>query len=165
MRYVRVMTSRSLQRAVDLARTGKTDECAPVTARAHLDSKAPAHEVFRVLADIARWPDVIPGVTRTEVLQEPLDTGSRFTWRNRGVPLRSTIQRIAPDQELTWTGQALWLIAVHRNTIEECDSGCRLTSEESMTGWGVRLFMPPATLERQLQAFVRSIADEAERLQ
>lgn len=164
MRYVPVMTSRSLQRAEGLARTGKTDDLAPVTARAHLDIKAPAHEVFRVLTDIARWPDVIPGVTRAELLQETLRSGSRFTWHNRGVPLRSTIQRIAPDRELTWTGQALWLTAVHRNTIEEIDSGCRLTSEESMTGWGVGLFMPSATLERQLQGFVRSIADEAEGL-
>lgn len=164
MHYVRRMTSRRLQHAADLARTGSIDHRAPVVASASIDVAAPASAVHQVLTDLEQWPTVLPGVTRL-TLDAPGVTGegAHFTWRNNGFPLRSTMQRIRPESEVTWTGQALWIIAIHRNTIEPTDQGCRLTSTESMTGWAIARLMPAATLERQLQSFGQAIAREAER--
>lgn len=164
MRYVRSMTSRSLTRAARIAQSGRIDPQAPVWARAAIEVSAPATVVWRVLSDLRQWPEVLPGVSRVR-LPEPgdLQPGTRFAWRNQGFPLRSVVQRVHPDEELTWTGQALWLVAIHRNTIKPTASGCGLVSEESMTGWGAVHLMPSKKLEEQLGGFIQAIAHEAER--
>lgn len=149
-------------RAVTAARQGHLDDLAPIRGNATIEVQAPAGVVFSTLTDLIRWPEFIPGITHVRS-SAPFAVGTRFRWRNAGFPITSTIQRLQPDTELTWTGHSLWLTAVHRNTIEQLPDGrCRLTSSESMAGFAVARMMSSHALNRQLAEFVAAIAREAE---
>lgn len=158
--------SSALRRADAAARDGRLDPAAPVRAAAERATMAPPAAVWAVLADLESWPLVLPGVARVRLDDpgSPLADGARFRWTSGGARLRSTIRRAIPGEELTWTGTALWLVAVHRNEIAPAsDGGCRLRSSESMSGAGAARLMPAAKLREQLQAMVDAIVAEAER--
>lgn len=138
--------------------------------RAAIDLPVPAPLVWEVLADVEAWPRFLPGVSRARITTagdhggSGLGSSSQFRWVNGGFPLRSRVEVAVPGRELTWTGVALWLVAVHRNTIEPTSDGsCRLTSEESMAGAGAAWLMPADRLERGLEGFVRAVGDETVR--
>ncbi|UBH25498.1 SRPBCC family protein [Micrococcus porci] len=159
-------TPRKLQaRGAAAARQGDVDAAAPVSATAQIDTAASASALWGVLADVDSWPGVVPGVTSAQVASPtPLSPGHRFTWANGGTTIRSRVEVVRPGHDLTWTGIALWLVAVHRNVIETLPDGqARLTSTESMAGVAAALLMPEEKLQQQLQAFVEAIAAEAER--
>lgn len=152
------------------ARSGGTDPAAAVQASASIDLPIPAGVVWDVLSDVEAWPRFLPGVSRVRITtpggvrSHRLTQSSRFAWVNGGVPLRSRVEVVDAGRELTWTGRALWLVAVHRNTVEPAaDGGCRLTSAESMAGAGAAWAMPGKKLKRELEVFVRAIGDEAGR--
>ncbi|MEL4357947.1 MULTISPECIES: SRPBCC family protein [unclassified Luteococcus] len=152
-------------RASAAARAGVIDQDARVRASASIDVDAEPEEVWRVLADIEGWPGFVPGVTRV-VLERPgaVGVGTQFRWRNACTPIRSTVEVAEPGRELTWTGTALWLVAVHRNEVTALGpGGSRLTSSESMAGVGVGIILPARALERQLGKFVAAIAGQAMR--
>lgn len=132
-----------------------------------IDLPVPALVVWEVLADVEAWPRFLPGVSRARITTaggSRLGASSEFRWVSGGFPLRSRVEVAVPGRELTWTGVALWLVAVHRNTIETTSAGsCRLTSEESMAGAGAAWLMPADKLERELEGFVRAVGDEAVR--
>lgn len=155
--------TRNATRAIPAARQGHIDDLAPTHGNATIEVQAPASVVFSTLTDLTHWPEFIPGITHVRS-NAPLAVGTRFRWRNSGFPISSTIQRLQPDAELTWTGRSLWLTAVHRNTIEPLpDGGCRLTSSESMAGFAVTRMMTSGALTGQLEEFVAAVAREAER--
>lgn len=98
-----------------------------------------------------------------EIASPPLTAGTGFTWRNKGVALTSTIERLAPLEELTWTGTAGWLHAIHRNIITSLPGrGCRLTSEESMSGLLAGQLMASHRLQGQLEEWVEAISRAAQ---
>ncbi|WP_194785268.1 SRPBCC family protein [Actinomyces haliotis] len=158
--------SRNVSRAVEAARHGRIDAKAPVQATATADIHAPADRVFDALSDLASWPAFIPEVTRIQLDAGlgPLVPGTRFSWCSGGFPLRSEIQRVERGAELTWTGTALWVVAVHRNVVVPTSAeACRLTSAESMAGLGVGWMLRGDVLTDQLKEFVAAIGREAER--
>lgn len=160
-----LFTGRALQRATVAARDGRIDETAPVQATASATSDATPSLVWEVLADVESWPTFVPGVTRAHWTTSTGPVASaRFSWRSAGTPIRSTLEVATPGRELTWTGTALWLTAVHRNVIEPCPTGgARITSSESMDGFLTRQLMSSSRLEEQLHSFVQAISAEAER--
>lgn len=154
-----------LVRAERLARAGQVDDAAPSVATATADVAAPASAVWAVLADPMAWEAVLPGVSRVRVDGSggAMVPGQHFSWRSGGVGLRSAVQRVVVGKEFSWTGRAMWLVAVHRNTIEALGADrCRLISSESMTGALAGLLLPSHKLEVELQGFVDAIAAAAE---
>ena len=153
----------SLQaRGAQAARSGSIDPSATVHASANIELPVPAEAAWDVVADIDTWPRFLPGVSRARIIHS---TGSDDAHPGPGAEFRWTRVEVAdPARELTWTGVAFWLVAVHRNTLEPfSDDACRLTSEESMAGLGAPWLMPVDKLERQLTGFVQAIRDEAVR--
>ena len=161
----------SLQaRGAQAARSGSIDPSATVHASANIELPVSAEAAWDVVADIDTWPRFLPGVSRARIIHSTGSDdahpgpGAEFRWTSAGVPLRSRVEVADPARELTWTGVAFWLVAVHRNTLEPfSDDACRLTSEESMAGLGAPWLMPVDKLERQLTGFVQAIRDEAVR--
>lgn len=152
------------ERAAACARAGAVDETAPVIASAQITVEAPAQTVWEVLSQVEQWPQFLPGVTRARWTDQAYAAvpGARFSWANAGIPVHSRIEVAEPGAELTWTGVALWLVAVHRNTLNPLSGDrCRLTSTESMAGPGAGLLMPAARLDAQLAEFVGAVASEA----
>ncbi|MGO4958215.1 SRPBCC family protein [Luteococcus sp. Sow4_B9] len=150
------------ERARVAAQGRRIDDEAPVAASAVVEVDASAAAVWKALAEIEEWPDFVPGVTRARWCDPQGQPGRRFVWRNAGTQLQSTMEVLESASEVTWTGTAMWLVAVHRNTIEDLGQGrCRLTSSESIAGVGASMLMPSARLQHQLEAFVAAMASRA----
>ncbi len=78
--------------------------------------------------------------------------------------MRSRLIAVDHGAELSWTGRAAWITAVHRTVfIRRSDGGCTVTTSESMTGLGVSQLLPEAVLVSQLCDLVEAIGQEAAR--
>ncbi|MRH88199.1 hypothetical protein GFY24_12225 [Nocardia sp. SYP-A9097] len=115
--------------------------------------------VFRVLADLPRWPDVRKSITKMSV-DGPISAGTPFRWTSSGAALRSTLAVVTPGQEVSWRGKFLWFTAIHRNTIIPLTgSTSMLVAEESMSGVGIGVLYSPSKLEDELRGWVDDFAD------
>jgi hypothetical protein len=104
-------------------------------------------------------------LVQTAVLSGPLHPGSVFKWTSKGLTIISTLQEVAPNRRLTWTGKAFGTRAIHTWEITETDKGVVLYTAESFDGWLPRL-MPGTmqrTLDETLPLWLKAIKSEAER--
>jgi ligand-binding SRPBCC domain-containing protein len=145
----------------DYAAQRRIDPSAPVTARRELVVDAPVEQVWALLADPRGWHDVDPKIHAVE-LDGDVAAGTRFTWRNGPVRLRSRFAVVDPLHELTWTGTALGTRAVHRHVFTATTDGrTQLVTEESMDGLAAKLFFSSKKLGHDLEAWLTAIAKAA----
>lgn len=116
----------------------KVDQNAPMTARNEVTIEAPAQRVWSTLTEIDRWPEWQSAVSSAQ-LEGPLAVGSRFVWKANGLKIASCIEDLEPSRRIGWTGKALGMNAIHTWKTEPQDRGTRVLSEESMSGWFIRL--------------------------
>jgi hypothetical protein len=116
-----------------------------------------------VLADLERWPEWNPDVTRMS-LDGPVAEGTVFRWK-AGPTVTSTLQAVERPRLIGWTGETFGLHAEHVWRFEAADGSTRVITAESFDGWLARLLRRP--VRKQLQgALDRGLAHlkaEAER--
>lgn len=140
------------------------DRSAPATAAGELDIAASPEVVWDVISNIEAWPSWNPDV-KTATLQGPLAVGSVFRWRAGGVSLTSTLGAVDPPRELSWSGRAMGIRAIHTFRFEPNDGGTLARSEESWAGLVPTLLRGYSrrTLDRGIRSVLRLLKDEAER--
>lgn len=121
---------------------------APARARAAIDIAADPARVWALLADIDNWTAWHPAVSRAKVLG-PVAPGTVFRWKAGGAAIASTLRRVEPGRALAWTGHAIGADALHAFTLTPTATGVRVTTEESLDGWLVRLM--PGAFRKMLQ--------------
>ncbi|MFC7548571.1 SRPBCC family protein [Plantactinospora sp. GCM10030261] len=98
---------------------------------------APAEDVWRVLADVRRWPDWTPTVRRVDQLDDgPLRFGSRIRIEQpRLRPAVMTVTKFEPGRSFVWasTSSAVRAVADHR--VVEGPSGTVVTLTFDLDGW------------------------------
>jgi len=144
--------------------TPREPRVAAAFSQAQIQIAATPERVWDLLSTIDRWP-TWNALVQTAVLNGPLQPGSVFKWKSKGLTIISTLQEVAPKERLTWTGKAFGTHALHRWEILPTDLGILLRTDESFDGWLPRL-MPETmqrTLEETLPAWLRLIKSEAER--
>ena len=104
-----------------------------------IDIDAAPERVWRVLTDLAAFPDWNPFITRAEGEVRP---GGRLTLRlqpvgGRGVTIRPTVLEAEPGRRLRWLG-TLGVRGLfdgeHTFTITDRDGGVRLDQDERFRG-------------------------------
>jgi hypothetical protein len=142
------------------------DRRAPVVASSETKVNARRALVWSVQADIKRWPEWNRAVTRIDY-DGPLAPGARFRWKTSGLTIVSTIEEVAEQRRLVWSGRAIWLgiDAVHRWTFDDAPGGTRVRTEESFAGFLVTLFRPMMRrmLASSLDAWLAALKAECER--
>jgi uncharacterized protein YndB with AHSA1/START domain len=140
------------------------DRSAPATATGELVIAASPEVVWDVISDIEAWPSWNPDV-KTATLDGPLAVGSVFRWRAGGASLTSTLRVVDPPRELSWSGRAMGIRAIHIFRFEPSDGGTLGRSEESWAGLVPTLFRGYSrrTLDRGIRSVLRLLKDEAER--
>jgi uncharacterized protein YndB with AHSA1/START domain len=139
---------------------------ATASSQAQVEIAASPERVWQLLSNIDQWPNWNALVQRA-VLRGPLQPGSVFKWKSKGLTVMSTLQQVTPNQRLTWTGQAFGTRAIHTWEIEQTDHGVLLRTAESFDGWLPQL-MPKTmqrTLDQTLPSWLEAIKSEAERYQ
>ena len=134
------------------------------SSHAQIEIAAPPTRVWQVLSNIERWPSW-NALVQNATLSGPLQPGSVFRWKSKGLSVMSTLIEVTPNRCLVWTGKALGTRALHTWEIDEIDRGTLLKTAEWFGGWLPR-FMPTAmqrTLDETLPAWLQQIRAAAER--
>lgn len=111
---------------------------APVTTKHTIIIHAPVEKVWQVMSDINNWPSwqqQIPSIK----LNGPLQAGSSFDWKNKGLTIHSTLHTVTAMHTLGWSGKALGAFAIHNWMLTPKGDYTEVTVEESMEGWLVWL--------------------------
>lgn len=140
------------------------DRSAPATATGELDIAASPEVVWDAISDIEAWPSWNPDV-KTARLEGPFAVGSVFRWKAGGASLTSTLRVVEPPRELSWSGRAMGIRAIHVFRFEPSDLGTLARSEESWAGLVPSLLRGYSrrTLDRGIRRVLRLLKDEAER--
>lgn len=98
---------------------------------------APADRVWRVLADVRRWREWTPSITRIEPLGEPdLAVGHRFRILQPKLrPAVWTVTELDPGQGFTWVSRAPGIDVVASHAIRSAVSdACTVTLRVAFSG-------------------------------
>ncbi len=139
------------------------DTQAPLFARKTIVIEAPVDIVWNVQTNIEKWPQWQPDVTAA-ALDEALTAGATFRWKAKGLKIVSTLHTVEPQRQIGWTGDALGMFAIHNWTFEAQNLGTRVSTEESLSGWLVRLLkiFDPQFLDKSLEASLQTLKAQAE---
>ncbi|MFI0353321.1 SRPBCC family protein [Actinomadura sp. 9N407] len=146
----------------EYAKKGLLDENAPVKSSSSAVVNAPIGKVWKLLADMASWPDWRSDAHVVELGEMKPD--ATFRWKIRGSAIKSTFAVVEPERELTWTGVAMGMMkAIDRMTLSETADGQTLvTVEESMSGPLLTLFYSSAKLRKGHEDLLRMLKTAAE---
>lgn len=92
---------------------------------ASISIAAPRESVWRVLADVAAWPQWLPTVSSVEPLDgDPLKLGSRYTVRQPKLrPATWVVTELKPPHSFVWRARSPGLLMIATHTIEEDPTG------------------------------------------
>lgn len=149
--------------ATHLAATGHIDDDAPIRATRSILISAPPARIWSVLTridDWSRWQSDIGAAH----LKGSLAPGVSFDWTNNGMSISSRIERVNPNVDIAWTGQAMGLTAIHVWTLEPISRGVtRVRTDESMRGLPGSLFYSSEKLGQANTAWLSRLKTEVER--
>ncbi|MGI4748064.1 MAG: SRPBCC family protein [Janthinobacterium lividum] len=113
------------------------DDHAPVRATASIIIDAAPVDVWKVLADIRRWPEWEHDIQTTTVSRIPaIDVP--FQWSTSGGTIHSRIMLFEPSRRIAWIGNLLIFHAVHVWVLHARPDGrTAVETHESMTGWPI----------------------------
>jgi hypothetical protein len=137
---------------------------APATAAGETQIDADPETVFSVISAIDEWPSWDRDV-RSVKLEGPLQRGTVFRWKSGPTSLVSTLQVVDPPNELSWTGKAMSVKAIHVFSFEPKDGGTLARSEESWEGLVASLLRGYSrrTLDKGITDVLAQLKAEAER--
>ncbi|WP_210594059.1 SRPBCC family protein [Streptomyces sp. GESEQ-35] len=156
------------------------DPAALIRYRSDIVIKAPLSTVFKLQADVERWPSWQAPVLSIKRLDPgPLRKGSQFRWRTPApatpttpattLEITSTVQQLARDSCIRWSGPAIGDglridEGVHVWTFTKVKGGVRVQTEETWTGAQVEADVPTATalLGAGLDQWLRELKATAE---
>jgi hypothetical protein len=111
---------------------------AAVLSRRETDVAAPAEVVWEVLTDFDRWQQWNPGI-KSMSYEGPLAPGAMFRWKAGPGTIVSTIEEIDRPRYIRWRGRTMAISAIHEWRLDERDGGTHVDTEESWSGFLVRL--------------------------
>ncbi len=139
------------------------------------DIAAPPAAVFAVMMDISRWPQIIRGIERIEVLTAgPIGAGARFretrTMFGRTATEEMTVAEVVSPQRLVFTAENHGTRYRVVHSVQAAPDGARLTVAFEGTPVTITARLLSAigvlfagALRRQLESDLADIKAEAER--
>jgi uncharacterized membrane protein len=105
--------------------------------RSIVEIAAPPATVWRVMADVERWPEWTPSVRRVKLLTPgPLRVGSRARIQQPGFPPAWwRVTELEADRGFTWVSTVPGLRVTGKHWIEAMNDGCRVTLSIYYDGW------------------------------
>lgn len=102
-----------------------------------VDIPAPPDRVWAVMADVERWPEWSPTVTRIQRLDRgPLIVGSRVRiWQPRLLPATWRVTELHEGRSFTWVSRSPGLSVVAEHGVEGAPHGSRARLSVRFTGW------------------------------
>ncbi len=124
------MAASGIPRLADSARVAMTDFSITV------DIAAPPDRVWAVMADVERWPEWTPTVTRIERLDRgPLAAGSRARIRQPKLPTAIwEVTELREGRSFIWVTRSPGVLVTARHGVEPVGQGTRATLSVGFSG-------------------------------
>ena len=105
--------------------------------RITVDIPAPADRVWAVIADVERWPEWTPTVTRIQRLDRgPLAVGSRARIRQPKLPPAVwRVSELHEGRSFTWVSRSPGVCVIAEHGVEATGTGARATLSIRFSGW------------------------------
>ena len=133
------------------ARADVIDRSAPVVVETSITIDAPPAEVWRVLTDVARWPEWNEYIG-SATLEGPLAAGSTIMWTVGAMNIRSRLTAVDPERGLDWDGLDGDTRGLHSWRLVPEGEGTRVTNVESLSGGSADA--EPEAITEQLTLFL-----------
>lgn len=100
-------------------------------------SSASGVEMWRLLCDVERWPELLPTMTSVEAMQTEgaPELGSRYRVRQPGLP--SAVYEITewrPDEGFVWAAHSVGVVTTARHVILPLETGSQVELEIEWSG-------------------------------
>ena len=137
---------------------------APVVGSSEIAIAVAPEVAWDVLTAIERWPTRNPAIKAVS-LQGDVVQGSKFRWKSGPGTITSTIRDVNEARRIAWTGTSFGIKATHVYTLEPCDGGTFVRTEESYEGLLAGLFRArlQSMLDDSLHSGLLHLKAEAER--
>ena len=126
---------------------------APVRSKREVEIAALPEVVWDVLTGFEQWPDWNPDV-KSMSFEGPVAPGSEFRWKAGPGTIVSTLEEVDRPRYIRWRGRTMSIKAVHEWHFERSNSGTRVETEESFSGFLARLFR--GSLQKTLDSSTES---------
>lgn len=144
------------------AMQGELDPAAPVAAEGKAVIDAALERVWRVVTDIANWPEIRADIYDPK-LEGALVSGAGFSWHTNGIALQSRFARVEFPALLTYSTWAPGLEMVHVYTFEALlPNRTRLSLAESMKAPVAAPHIGNAELGQGISSWLAGIKNLAE---
>jgi uncharacterized protein YndB with AHSA1/START domain len=143
--------------------TISVDRAAPVVVTTSIHVDAPIDTVWRLLADIGRWPTWNQAVKQV-TLEGPVQSGLGFRWKSGPGWIRSTLLALESPTTIAWSGNTMGIKAIHTYRLTEAGGGVDVETEESWDGLPPKIFRGPLqkTLDKALRGGLTDLKAAAE---
>lgn len=112
---------------------------APVQTIQSITIDARPEKIWNILTDVNRWSEWEKD-NKDPLLKGSFKAGNSFTWKSKGLSIRSDIKVAAPYRYIAWSGPAFGVFAIHTWQFTPLEDGStRVEIRESMEGWLVSL--------------------------
>jgi glyoxylase-like metal-dependent hydrolase (beta-lactamase superfamily II) len=119
--------------------TGHTPADADLFAHNELLIHSACSSVWPYLVDAQTWPDWYPNSHNVKLLNSSdgkLHQDTRFSWDTFGVHIESRVHEFVPSSRIGWFGDGTGMSAYHTFLLLPTPEGCRVVTEEVVTGSG-----------------------------
>ncbi len=145
------------------AKQRRIDQRAPVQAADEVEIDAPIERVWDRLSSPTSWSNIAERIHSVR-LESDVRADAYFTWANGRTRMRSRFAVVDKNRELTWSGSAAGIRAVHRHVLKPLGvSRTQLSSVESMSAPLLVALFPSRKLQATLTSWLRAVKAAAER--
>ena len=95
--------------------------------------EAPVKKVYSAVIEVNKWPNWRSGVKSVSIKGNPSE-GKSFIWKS-GIKIKSKFHTIKENKEIGWTGNILWISAVHNWHFKSEGKSTVVTIKESLGGF------------------------------
>lgn len=138
---------------------------APVITRKSIVINAPVTKVWEVFADVDHWSSWQKEIKSPKINGE-FKEGTTFNWKSNGLTITSTLQTVAVNKMVGWSGPAFGAFAIHTWHFTEQNGQTTVWVEESMEGWLVQLLKSrfQYSLNRSIDSWLHYLKVESENI-
>ncbi len=115
-----------------------------ITVSRQIQIVSPADTIWELLINFERWPDWNSKVTKIKTYGD-CGPGTVIKWKVDHVKIKSVLQSVVPCQELSWSGTAIGIKAIHTYELQEAN---HTTLVKSTVRWSGIL---PKLLKKQME--------------
>lgn len=138
----------------------EVDSNAKAYASEAIEINAPVEKVYALMANFAGWPKWLKNVQSVTMNGAPQE-GKDFTWKAKGLTIKSKLHTVQPNSAIGWTGKIAWIKAVHNWRFEAVPGGTNVLVEESLSGFAASLMKN--SLRKDMQNDLLTLKQEAEK--